>query len=107
MITNATEYPYSLSIHASNMLLAGIIEYHRTTRSLYRKGLEDCSYSSMRTWTALKEARRLLAHLDSIDDLSPLCRLAKPAKEDLTWLLRRLEKDKKKFSDAEHALYGN
>lgn len=103
MITNATEYPYSLSFHAANMLVTGLIEYHRTTQRLYRTG-DDPGYCHMRAFTVIKEAKKLLAHLGDVDDLSPLCRLSQPARDDLVCLLERVEKDKQKYSDADMAL---
>jgi hypothetical protein len=55
---NATEFPYSLSIHGAWMLAAGIREYARQAGRMHESG-EDASYCLLMTQTAIDQAGKL------------------------------------------------
>jgi hypothetical protein len=99
--TNASEFPYQLSLHAAGMLLRGLIRYAKETKKLFDESLEDGSYSVLRNSTNIKEAKRLREFLLSVSN-----NLVAHMLLDLKFLLEDLEETDKIYRDHEEKFPG-
>lgn len=102
MITNDSEFPYQISIHAANMLLHGLIRYAEETEMLFDRGLEDGSFSLLRNGTNIREAKRLREFLLTV----PEPRFAKGMLADLDALLEDLSDTDQVYREHEERFPG-
>ncbi len=66
MITNKSEFPYSLSIHAAGMLMNALDRYVEDTVHMHDEDKELPSYCCLRLYTAQIETERLRAWAESV-----------------------------------------
>lgn len=97
---NSDTFPYKLSIHAAQMLLLGMIQYHQQTERLFADGIEEGDFCDLRAYTSSNEAIKLCNLLEELP-----ARLVSNMINDLDLLREDIRNSRNRFAPSNKLIH--